>query len=96
MSLQKHKNQNNVVVLKKRNSNPVVTTIYQEDLIEFLVLRRNLAKAKIAFRIKRHYIMNALQSGAEVEPGAFTAELVERIGGGYQVDAFSYLDLVVR
>ncbi len=85
-----------LLVLRNRNEGNFIHTIYQEDLEELLLLSRELTEARKAYLIKKDAIKTALRAGAAVEPGIHTAELVSHQGGGFEIQLYTYMSLLVR
>ena len=73
-----------------------VHTVTQQDFLEMEQASRDINEARKRYLRKRDWIKAALKSGARIEPGVFTAELVPRKGGGYTVEVYEYEELVVR
>ena len=88
--------QQKVVVLRPRNEGRFAHTITQEDLIELKLLSREFNEARERWEEKRDWIKAALRSGAGVEDGVLSVELVKGTGGGFAVEVYEYEKVVVR
>lgn len=88
--------QTNVVVLKPRNNGRFFHTIYQEDLEELILLSRYFSEARENWEKKKEEIRAALASGARIEPGIHTAELIRVTGANYAVQKKNSYRLQVR
>jgi len=91
-----HPADKNVLVLRPRNPGRFAHTVYQEDLEELLLLSRYFSEARDRWEAKRTEIRAALETGARVENGVHTAELVQLGPADYAVKRASTLRLVVR
>jgi hypothetical protein len=87
----------NVLVLKLRNKNlgRFVHTIYQEDLEDLLLKRRRVREAEKELKKKEEFIAAALRSGARVEDGVHTADLVPVDRSAFRAKACTYYRLSV-
>lgn len=85
-----------VVVLPAPSEGRFVHTIEQDDLEELMRYSREINEARKRYKKKKGWLRAALKGGARVAPGAFSAELVTRRGGGYIVEVFEYQDVAVR
>jgi hypothetical protein len=88
----------NIVVLKLRKKNPgrFAHTIYQEDLEELLLKRRRVREAEKEVKSKEKFIATALRTGARVEDGVHTADLVPVDRPAFRAKACTYFRLSVR
>jgi len=71
-------------------------TIRQEELQELLSLQALLKEAADNHEKLYNYIKTAIQSGARVEPGLHTAEVVRNGRRAYRVAAMQVFRLVVK
>ncbi len=88
----------NVVVLRlrKKNLGRFAHTIYQEDLEELLLKRRRAREAAREVEKKEEFIATALRTGARVEDGVHTADLVPVDRTAFRAKACTYFRLSVR
>jgi hypothetical protein len=88
----------NILVLKLRKKNPgrFAHTVYQDDLEELLLKRRRAREAREEVESKEEFIAAALRSGAGVEEGIHTAEIVPVDRGEFRMKACKYFRLSVR
>ena len=88
----------NVVVLRLRKKNPgrFAHTIYQEDLEELLLKRRRAREAAKEVEQKEEFIATALRTGARVEDGVHTADLIPVDRAAFRAKACKYFRLSVR
>jgi hypothetical protein len=87
-----------IVTLKLRSKQPgrFVHTIYQEDLQELLLRRRIASDALKSADEKEEFIRAALRSGATIEHGIHTAELVPVERAAHQVRVSNFFRLSVH
>lgn len=90
--------QGNILVLKLRKKNPgrFAHTIYQEDLEELLLKRRRAREAEKEVKKKEKFIAAALRTGARVEDGVHTADLIPVERPAFRAKACTYYRLSVR
>ena len=85
-----------MIQLKPRNEGRFAHTIYQEDIIELKLLSREFDDARRAYLDKRKYIRAALESGATVEPGLHSAEIIVCEREGFTVLAGTFKKLIIK
>lgn len=71
-------------------------TLYQKDFEECLAKRGALRKAIKEVKKIEKYIATAMRSGARVEPGSLTPELLKVNRKAYKVGSGSYYRLEIR
>lgn len=87
-----------LVVLKLRSKNPgrFAHTVYQEDLERLLLRRKRMREALEDVKEMEDYIATALRTGARVEEGIHTAEIVPVERSSFRTKAGVYFKLSVR